>query len=367
MTPDTPSASPHAEMVLPADDVQSLASWFEAELGFVLTALIPADDPAIACLRGHGLSIRLDRHANISPGQIHLTRNDITESSTLTAPNGTMIEQMIADSCAETSPLGHSFSPIVSAYQDGESFVQGRAGMRYRDLIPCRLADQVIASHIRIVEGGPVNDRVHYHQIGAQMILCLAGWVRVVYEHQGEPFTMRAGDAVLQPPGIRHRVLSASAGLDVLEVGTPANHWTHFDPDTELPNTPVDTNHLWSNQRFIHFQQDQANWSDVGLPGYQIADSGIGSASGGLIQLNVIRQAPELHKDLILNAPDDAVTLLYAGTGSGSLTISGDKRRGWHKHDACTIPAATCIRITPDKDDLLTLYQVCLHASKESP
>jgi quercetin dioxygenase-like cupin family protein len=41
------------------------------------------------------------------------------------------------------------------------------------------------------------------------MIYCHRGWVRVVYEDQGEPFVMHPGDCVLQPPGIRHRVLEA--------------------------------------------------------------------------------------------------------------------------------------------------------------
>ena len=51
----------------------------------------------------------------------------------------------------------------------------GRAGMEYRDLIPDRLDGRVIASHIRIAEGGEVPDYVHYHKIKFQMIYCKAG------------------------------------------------------------------------------------------------------------------------------------------------------------------------------------------------
>ncbi len=65
-------------------------------------------------------------------------------------------------------------------------------------------------------------------QVRFQMIFCAKGWVRVVYEDQGkfkpiqsdlnqifnlwlilkgDSFIMNAGDCVLQPPRIRHRVL----------------------------------------------------------------------------------------------------------------------------------------------------------------
>ena len=40
----------------------------------------------------------------------------------------------------------------------------------------------------------------------------------MVYEDQGEPFIMREGDCVLQPPQIRHRVLESSGPLEVIEV-----------------------------------------------------------------------------------------------------------------------------------------------------
>ena len=46
------------------------------------------------------------------------------------------------------------------------------------------------------------------------MIYCMKGWVRLVYEDQGEPFLLEPGDCVLQPPEIRHRVLESPPGLD---------------------------------------------------------------------------------------------------------------------------------------------------------
>ena len=78
-------------------------------------------------------------------------------------------------------------------------------------------------------------DYVHRHRVRFQLIYCYRGSVRVVYEDQGPPFVLQAGDAVLQPPEIRHRVLESSAGLEVIEVSCPAEHETLADLDWSCP------------------------------------------------------------------------------------------------------------------------------------
>src|SRR5206468_1250390 len=88
----------------------------------------------------------------------------------------------------ELPPFKPEFVVTRAAADGGE----GRAGMLYRDLIPNRLGGRYIASHIRIIEGGPVADWVHFHRIAFQVIAVRRGWVRVVYEDQGEPFVMHA-------------------------------------------------------------------------------------------------------------------------------------------------------------------------------
>jgi len=108
------------------------------------------------------------------------------------------------------------FAPEFVLARAEASPAQGRAGMLYRDLIPGRLGGRYIASHITIAGGGAVNDWAHYHRVALQMIYVARGWVRVVYEDQGEPFVIREGDLVLQPPEIRHRVLESSGGLEVV-------------------------------------------------------------------------------------------------------------------------------------------------------
>lgn len=134
---------------------------------------------------------------------------------------------------------------------DGSDWHAGRAGMMYRDLIPDRVGGKVIASHIKLVSEGQVADQVHYHKVDFQMIYCLKGRIRVVYEDQGPPFWMETGDCVVQPPEIRHCVLECTAGAEVLEVSMPAEHETWIDHNLKLPNKTIDPDREFNGQRFV--------------------------------------------------------------------------------------------------------------------
>src|SRR5207237_2474361 len=137
---------------------------------------------------------------------------------------------------------------------------QGRAGMLYRDLIPGRCGGRYIASQITIPDGGPVADWVHFHRVALQMIIVRRGWVRVVYEDQGEPFVMREGDLVLQPPLISHRVLESSPGLEVVEISAPALHETFADHELKLPNGER-PGRMFGRQRFLRHIAADTPWT----------------------------------------------------------------------------------------------------------
>jgi len=66
---------------------------------------------------------------------------------------------------------------------------------------------------------------LHQHQCDFQMFYVLKGWIRFVYEGQGE-HTFRASDCVLQPPGIVHDELECSDDIELLEIYSPAVHET---------------------------------------------------------------------------------------------------------------------------------------------
>jgi hypothetical protein len=116
--------------------------------------------------------------------------------------------------------------------------------------------------------------------------------VRVVYEDQGEPFVMREGDCVLQPPQIRHRVLESSAGLEVLELGCPASHETWADRATPLPTAARRPERVFGGQRFVRHEAAATPWRASRWEGVEMRDTGIGAATAGLAGCVTLRADP---------------------------------------------------------------------------
>jgi mannose-6-phosphate isomerase-like protein (cupin superfamily) len=119
----------------------------------------------------------------------------------------------------------------VSRAEDAVYTTGLRGFMEYRDLgIEQATQGRFRAHVIRIKNDSPgAHDLhttgLHQHQCDFQMFYVLKGWIRFVYEGQGEQ-TFRAGDCVLQPPGIVHNELECSDDLEVLEIYSPAVHET---------------------------------------------------------------------------------------------------------------------------------------------
>ncbi|MEM7061412.1 MAG: cupin domain-containing protein [Pseudomonadota bacterium] len=281
----------HAEIRLPSHDLKEDLPFFTETLGFRLDEIFPADDPSVAVISGHGLRLRLQRGAAEAPGTLRILSEDpaaLADGATeLTAPNGTRVEIARLNPPMEIPPTDHSF--VVRRLKDEAPWVIGRAGMQYRDLIPDRLGGSIIASHIRIPDGGPVPDMVHYHTVGFQLIYCYRGWVDLVYEDQGPPFRLHAGDCVIQPPKIRHRVLVASDNVEVIEIGVPAEHITTIDHEMELPNGVVNPDRDFDGQRFVHHRLADAVWVPWRLPGFEHRDTGINAGTGGVASVQVAR------------------------------------------------------------------------------
>ncbi|HTE52119.1 MAG TPA: cupin domain-containing protein [Kofleriaceae bacterium] len=287
--PDIADQVRAAEVVLPCPDLEATLGFFTGRLGFRVETISPADDPRVAVVSGHGVRLRLERGEAGAPGRLRLLCRDLASlggESTLTAPNGTRIELVEAEPAVALPPLAPS---LVVSRLAGARWGTGRAGMRYRDLLPDRQGGRFIASHIQITDGGPVPDYVHFHRVRFQMIYCARGRVRVVYEDQGPPFDLEEGDAVLQPPGIRHRVLDSSAGLEVIEIGSPAAHETCADHDLALPTAAVDHAREFGGQRFAHHRAAAATWRPWRWSGLEARDLGITEATGGLAGARVAR------------------------------------------------------------------------------
>ena len=307
------------EITLPCPDLAEALAFFTDKLGFRLDAIFPADDPAWAAISGHGARIRLRR----DPGPERAQRT---------------------------------------------GWVEGRAGMRYRDLVPAREGGRLIASHILIPTGGPVPDYVHFHEVRLQLIYCLRGWVRVVYEDQGPPFVLEAGDCVLQPPRIRHRVLESSAGLEVIEVSSPAEHETRVDHELALPTTTLAPDRDFSGQRFVRHVAGEAQWQPWGLPGFEHRDLGIAAATSGSAGARVVRRTGELQSGVLPRARTKRLWVVL----SGALVLSGEpgERTRLAAVDALVLPSEHDARsdtwLEACTDDL-ELLEITLPAQAPTP
>lgn len=281
-----------AEVLLPTTELRNDLPFYTKVLGMRLENIFPADNPSVASLSGHGLRVRIEKGAPVQPGKLRIL-TDRPESFAdgkrhLTAPNGTEIEVVPLSPQLVTPDTVHEFG--VRRLKDSAPWVIGRAGMHYRDLIPSRLGGSIIASHIRIPDGGPVPDMVHYHTVGFQLIYCYRGWVDVLYEDQGnEMMRLSAGDCVIQPPEIRHRVCHASPNIEVIEIGVPAEHITTIDHNMTLPNGQGDPAREWQGQRFVHHVKDKALWQPFRIPGFTCRDTGIAAGTKGVANIQVAR------------------------------------------------------------------------------
>ena len=313
--PDTETIR-SAEAVLPVTDLKTELPFFLNTLGFRLDTIFPADDPAVAVISGHGTRIRLERGNSVANGQLRLYVTSPQGDRALTTPNGNSILIEDANPPLDIPETQHSF--MVRRLADSDAWIIGRAGMHYRDLITDRLGGSIIASHIRIPDGGPVPDMVHYHTVGFQLIFCYRGWVRLVYEDQGDPFILNAGDCVIQPPQIRHRVLEASDNVEVLEIGVPAEHVTTIDHEMELPNGKGDPNRDWDGTRFVHHREAEASWTNWRLPGWEARDTGIGTGTGGVAGVQVARPADPPETPQWASHDTD---ILFTFVKEGSVTL----------------------------------------------
>lgn len=279
------------ERLLTCADFNEALDRLRAE-GARLDVIWPADDPHTALLTHEGSTIRLTSRLEAAP-----------------PPTG-------------LPPFKPEFLVTRAATASGE----GRAGMHYRDLIPGRLGGRYIASHIRIEEGGPVADWVHYHRIAFQLICVRKGWVRVVYQDQGDPFVMYPGDMVLQPPGIRHRVLESSAGLEVIEITCPAEHETFADHDLTLPDAgpalrPART---YGGQSFLRHVAAATPWTP--WHGAEARETEVREATAGLAEARIIRPGKE--PDLTMSPHDGELVFAFVLQGSTRLEFRGGHQLG---------------------------------------
>ncbi len=354
-----------AEIVLGCDDLATTLAFYQERLGFRLDAIYPADDPTDAVVSGYGLRVRLQRGAVGSPGTLRLLCDNPEAASRgegdLIAPNGTRIEFVEVDPPFVVPEVAHSV--VITKNSADAEIITGRAGMRYRDLIPGRLGGHVIASQISIPDAGPVPDSVHFHKVHFQLIYCYKGWVKVLYEDNGPPITLQAGDCFMQPPEIRHRVLESSAGLEVIEVSVPSEHITYIDHEMELPTPDLVPEREYSGQKFVNHKAANATWSSWRLPGFEARDLEINAATSGVADVKVARvkgnRAP------IITSNNCPMVFNFVLEGETTLQVDGEEAESLAAGDTFVIPPDVKHTIFDYSGDL-EILEVALPADFET-
>lgn len=355
-----------AQVLLGCDELEPTLSFFLQRLHFRMESIFPADNPTTAMISGYGLHLRLTRGASAGAGTLYLLCDDPLSAGNgqtlFTAPNGVVIKLVAADPPMR-APVTQQ-RVVLTRVAGPDAWGVGRAGMRYRDLIPDRLGGAFIASHIRILEGGLVPDYVHFHKIRFQTIFCRKGWVRVAYEGQGEALVMRAGDCVLQPPMIRHRVMESSAGAEVVEICTPAEHITIADNSMTLPHGDVQAGREFNGQRFVFHVAAHAPWAPWRIPGFDVQDTGIGDATAGLAGVRVVRPAGPAAATAAARRSQSHVSefcFYFVLSGSVVMVLDGQSH-ALGCDDSITVPSGMAYALSAPSADL-SLLEVTLPAN----
>ena len=339
-----------AEICGQTSDIRADIAFFTKTLGFKMDMIYPADDPQVAVFSGFGVSLRLDQQSDVPPVTLRLRCDDpgaLGGVGEQIAPGGTIVDITEMHPPLVLPQTLHSF--VVRRLADQAPWVVGRAGMHYRDLIPDRLGGSIIASHIRIPDGGPVPDMVHYHTVGFQLIFCYRGWVDLVYEDQGEPFRLYAGNCVIQPPEIRHRVLFASDNIEVIEIGVPAEHITTIDHQMELPNGAANPDRVFQGQKFVHHKAEDADWQDFRLKGFTSRDTLIAQNTQNVAGVHVVKRG--------IGTPEWAAhdsDIHFTFVMEGSMTLEGAQRdpHRLEAGDAFVTPPSMLTRYSDASEDL---------------
>lgn len=338
--------SSEAEVCLPTTDLRGDLAFFGDTLGMRLDMIYPADDPTVAVYSGYGLRVRLEQ-GNGVPGRLRIRTDGSIAHAELTSPGGTVVTYHALNPPVELPQTEHSF--VVRRLADQAPWVIGRAGMEYRDLIPDRLGGSIIASHIRIPDGGPVPDMVHFHRVGFQLIFCYRGWVDVIYEDQGGPIRLNAGDCFIQPPEIRHLVLEASDGIEVIEIGVPAEHITEIDHDMMLPTPQLRPDREWQGQRFVFNEGAKAEWLPSRLQGFVSRETTIAANTRNVAGVQVMRRGDGMP----LWSTHDA-DIHFTFVMEGALTLEGEGKDPYRLEpgDAFVIPPGMATRYSDPTDDV---------------
>ena len=170
----------------------------------------------------------------------------------------------------------------------------------------------------------------------------------MVYEDQGGPIRLTAGDCFIQPPEIRHRVLLASDGIEVIEIGVPADHVTEIEHNMTMPTPYFRPDREWQGQRFVHNIGAKGSFAPFRIPGFEARDTTINANTKGTASVMVAR--PTGLAPWTKHQGD----ILFTFVMSGEMTLEGEGKDPCRLSpgDAFVIPPGMATRYSDTTPDL---------------
>ncbi len=324
---------------IPVSDLARSLDFYKEKQGFRLVMIRPADDPREAVIEKGGSRVRLFKASpeQVKQGPVLEFESSNKASNIQYDPDGLPIAFLPKEDFPDSFEAGPQKLQFMRATPEG--WHQGRAGMEYRDLIPDRLNGHYIASHIHVKDHTSLADQPHFHPIRYQMIYCLTGEASVSYQDQGPDIVFKAGDCLLQPPGIIHRVNACSDGFQVLEICSPADHATWI-ADESMFNTKKKTKKTYGDQYFCHSQATKAQWKES-LEGSR-RSLGFGKATKSDFDPVILR----FHQKSYEISPVPYNRFFFLLKGGLDLDYPGHPVLSFQAHDCYVIPAHQPARLT---------------------
>ena len=153
----------------------------------------------------------------------------------------------------------------------------------------------------------------------------------------------------MQPPGIRHRVLEASPGMEVVELSCPAEHATFVEHEMALPTGLLAPDRDFGGQRFVHHVGAAAAWVGGPAAGLERRDSAVAEATDGRAALRGLRPGRADEAPVAVGGRDDGTGRYRAWfVAAGSVTVAAGGRPPVElaRRGALVAPLSTSLALT---------------------
>ena len=145
-------------------------------------------------------------------------------------------------------------------------------------------------------------------------------------------------------------MLESSEGLEVIEIGVPAEHLTSVDHEMELPTPHYRPEREFQGTKFVLHREAQATWEPWRIPGFEARETGIGAATKGVAGVQVARRVPGV--DVPATAHDTDILFGFLRAGSMMLDVEGHPEHRLTAGDAFVLPPQLSVAVREPSDDL---------------